>query len=84
MRHFNQQFFKLNDFNDFAYAIFDKVKDMVDNKYLIDLSENNHSNIIELVTAFKLILIKEDMQIENRTKFREIVCIFCNLVKIKE
>jgi hypothetical protein len=49
----------------FAQALIDKLKEILDNRYLADLSQEESDNCIELVKAFKNLVILEHMIIDD-------------------
>jgi len=49
----------------FAGALIDKLKETFTNRYLADLATEENDNCIELVLAFKNLLIQENLIIDD-------------------
>lgn len=68
------------DIEGFSSKLIDKLRDIVELKYVGDLDEINHSNCIELVKALKILIINENLLIADQDKFDDYISTFCNLI----
>ena len=69
----------------FSNALVAKLKEFTDDgkQYLADLSQPDSDNCIELVRAFKNLLIQEHLLVDEFSVFQEDITTFCDLIKVK-